>query len=207
MVTGNEGTRLLEYKTINEKLKLQRTVCSVNGNSNIQRTYKGSSSASFIRQCYNSSHDQWHGRFIGAVRYDSQDNSYRGYGGQYNVKREIFGRNLKLEGGASFTRKGYVRVASTPQPIQTVRQGLGTPSYRQVRFNHIDTVTSVQFPVLGSAYVRNRRVISDRLGPHEQLCKSAVKSTEYSQGAKGCSHFNRAQVDRSTVLSLNSSFA
>ena len=82
-------------------------------------------------------------------RYGSEVDSYRGYGGQYYVKRKISGRNFKFESGLYFSSKVYVRVTSSPKLFQTVRQNFGNKSYRQVCFNHINSYYGVQVPVLG----------------------------------------------------------
>ena len=195
----------MEHKTVNEKFKLQRTVCGINGHFVVQGTLERSTGTSFIRQCYNSGDDKWNGRFVRTVRYGSKVDSYRGYGGQYNAKREISGRNFKLESGLSFASKVHIRVASTPKFIQTDRQNLGTTSYRQVRFDHVNSNSSVQFPVLGSANVRSRRVITNKLGNNEQFCESTIrahsKNSEYNQRTKGGGNINCTKMGRSTLVS------
>ena len=72
------------------------------------------------------------------------------------LSEKYLARNFKLEGRSPVPRKIYVPVASSPELIQNVGQGLGAASHRHVRFNPFNTAASLQFTILGSTNFGSR---------------------------------------------------
>ncbi|KAJ8019577.1 hypothetical protein HOLleu_41226 [Holothuria leucospilota] len=177
--------RFLEYKSIQQTLKLQGNAGNSHGIKDIQGP-SGQECANSYRQRQRDGIHQSPGGSQQRADTDSQCYLGRGSRQANDSNSEVLGRDTKRNGRPIVPFDGQIRVAPTPKTLCIHRQVMGTPYLRSVCNASKCTIAYLQQSVCRTSDIRGRCLSTNKLGRPQQLCKRAIPldSTNFESSAK-----------------------
>ncbi|XP_072050326.1 uncharacterized protein [Amphiura filiformis] len=111
-----------------------------------------------------------------------------------DIASQILAGSSKCNGRRPLSTSKQVRMAASPRAVQVHRQIMGTAHGRSFCDAGKRTITCFQQSVFGTAYFRNRRIGTERLGSAQQLLQPTIphdrSSTANNRAKTGTCHYN-----------------